>query len=210
MLSRTFILHQISNVIEALGFFLPGIYLPSYARLVLGASPFPSALTLLLVNVASVFGCVAMGSLIDRFHVTTCLLVSTVGTTIGTFLLWGFASNLGLLYAFCVIYGLFAGSYTSAWPGIMLQITGEVTHGGAGRDGSSSFDPSMVFAFLAAGRGVGNVASGPLSEVIIRGMPWQGEAAAGYGSGFGTLIVFTGVTALCGGGSFLWRKLGWL
>jgi MFS family permease len=204
--TRTFAMHQVANVIEAFGFFLPGIYLPSYARSTLGASGPLSALTILLLNVASVFGCVAMGSLIDRFDVTTCILISTAGATVGTFLLWGLASSLPVLYVFCVVYGLFAGSFTSAWPGIMK----EVAKKGEDGEGSRAVDTSMVFAFLAAGRGVGNVASGPLSEVLVRGLPWQGTAAGGYGSGFGTLIVFTGVTALLGGGSFLWKRIGWL
>lgn len=209
VLTRTFALHQLANVVEALGFFLPGIYLPSYARVTLGASPFPSALTILLVNVASVFGCVAMGGLTDRFHVTTCLLVSSAGATLGTFLLWGFASNLPVLYLFCIVYGLFAGAFTSSWPGIMRDIVAQSESGpDSGRGGA--IDPGMVFAVLAAGRGVGNVASGPLSETLVRGMPWKGSAAGGYGSGFGTLIVFTGVTAMIGGGSFFCKRVGWI
>ncbi|KAK3357611.1 major facilitator superfamily domain-containing protein [Lasiosphaeria hispida] len=211
LVSRPFMLYQLANAVEATGFFLPGIYLPSYAREALHATPVPSALTVLLVNVASVFGCVAMGSLIDRLHVTTCILVSTAGATLGTFLLWGFSSSLPVLYVFCVVYGLFAGSFTSAWPGIMREITRrEGGRAGAGDEHGNSADPSMVFAFLALGRGVGNVASGPLSEVLVKGLPWQGEAFSGYGSGYGSLIAFTGATALFGGGSFLWRKLGWL
>ncbi|KAK0622954.1 major facilitator superfamily domain-containing protein [Immersiella caudata] len=202
-----FLLYQLFNSLEAIGFFLPGIYLPSYASSVLGAANFPSALSVLLLNVASVFGCVAMGSLIDRLHVTTCILLSTAGATLGTFLLWGFSSNLAVLYVFAVVYGLFAGSFTSAWPGIMREIT---SVSGSGRDGERKADPSMVFAFLALGRGVGNVVSGPLSEALVKRYPWRGEAFSGYGSGYGGLIAFTGVTALCGGGSFVWRRLGWL
>lgn len=210
VLTRTFALHQLVNVVEALGFFLPGIYLPSYARAALGASPFPSALTLLLVNVASVFGCVAMGGLVDRLHVTTCVLVSASGAALGTFLLWGFASNLAVLYAFCIVYGLFAGSFSSTYPGVMREVVrqGESDEGNGNL--VSSTDPTMVFAFLAAGRGVGNVVSGPLSELLIKGMPWKGGAVGGYGSGFGTLIAFTGATALVGGGGFIWRRIGWL
>lgn len=212
--TRTFAVYQAANVAEAFGFFLPGIYLPSYARSALGASGALSALTVLLLNVASVFGCVAMGSLIDRLDVTTCILISTLGATMGTFLLWGLASSLPVLYVFCVVYGLFAGSFTSAWPGIMKEVAkrgeSDESSSGSGSSSNKRVDPSMVFAFLAAGRGVGNVASGPLSEVLVKGLPWQGQAAAGYGSGFGTLIVFTGVTALVGGGSFLWKRIGWL
>ncbi|KAK2025786.1 major facilitator superfamily transporter [Colletotrichum zoysiae] len=201
MLCRPFALYQVANVAEALGFFLPGIYLPSYAQSALGASPYASALTILLVNVASVFGCVAMGSLVDRFSAPSCLMLASAGATAGTFLAWGFSSNLGVLYVFCVVYGLFAGAYTSAWPGIMKVV---VEHE---RERERGVDPSMVFGMLAAGRGVGNVISGPLSEALIKGAPWKGEAGFGYGSGYGTLIVFTGVTALMGGASFVWKRV---
>jgi len=219
LVSRKFALYQLANIVEALGFFLPGIYLPSYARSALGASPFPSALTLLLLNVASVVGCVAMGSLIDRVHVTTCILVSTVGATLGTLLLWGFSTSLPVLYLFCVVYGAFAGSFTSTWPGIMREMTrgenaavegGENGGGEEGYGGDGNVDPIMVFAFLGLGRGVGNVVSGPLSEVLVRGSPWRGQALGGYGSGYGSLIAFTGVTALLGGGSYVWKRMGWL
>ena len=220
VLTRPFLLYQLFNIIEALGFFLPGIYLPSYARSVLQAQAqgggFLTSLTLLLLNVASVFGCIAMGWFIDRLDVTTCIMLSTAGTVLGTFLLWGFGTNLAVLYMFCVVYGFFAGSFTSAWPGIMREVVklggsgGSDDGMGSNEHGSKPVDPTMVFAFLALGRGVGNVVSGPLSEVLVRGLPWQGKALAGYGSGYGGLIVFTGVTALVGGGSFLWKRLGWL
>ncbi|KAK5664090.1 hypothetical protein OQA88_305 [Cercophora sp. LCS_1] len=202
LLDKRFWKYQVFNIVEAMGFFLPGIYLPSYASAVLGRDALQSALSVLLLNVASVFGCVAMGGLIDRLDVTVCILLSTAGATVGCFLLWGFAANLAVLYLFAVVYGLFAGSFTSAWPGIMREITA--------RDEERRADPSMVFAFLAAGRGVGNVVSGPLSEALVKGYPWRGEAYSGYGSGYGSLIAFTGATALVGGGSFLWKRLGWL
>ncbi|KAK4135345.1 MFS general substrate transporter [Trichocladium antarcticum] len=206
VVSRPFLLYQLFNVLQSVGFFLPGIYLPSYARAVLGAGAFPAVVAMLLLNVASVFGCVAMGSLIDRVEVTTCFLVATVGATLGTFLLWGLSVNLAVLYLFAVVYGLFAGAYSAAWPGVMK----EITRIGAADGSGMGNDPSMVFAFLAMGRGVGNVISGPLSEQLLRGLPWQGRAFGGYGSGYGGLIAFTGATAFCGGGSYVWRKLGWL
>ncbi|KAJ4293448.1 hypothetical protein N0V90_008731 [Kalmusia sp. IMI 367209] len=197
--TSTFGIHQACNIVEALGFFLPSIYLPTYARSI-GASGTLSALTVILFNVASVFGCVAMGSIVDRWHVTTCILISTVGTTLSVFIVWGFSISLAPLYVFCLIYGFFAGSFTSAWPGIMRDVTKK-------RD---TADPSIVFACLAAGRGIGNVASGPLSEVLIRGLPWKGDAGFAYGSGYGTLIVFTGVTALLGGSSIVGKRIGWV
>lgn len=197
--TKIFGILQACNVIEALGFFLPSIYLPSYARTI-GASSVESALTLVVFNVASVFGCVAMGSIVDKYHVTTCIVVSTIGSTIGIFVIWGFSVSLAPLYVFCIIYGLFAGSFTSTYPGIMRAVQKK----------KNSAEPVMVFACLAAGRGVGNVASGPLSEILIRGMPWKDQGGFAYGSGYGPLIVFTGVTAFLGGASVLGRRVGWV
>jgi MFS family permease len=203
LVSPTFGILQACNIIEALGFFLPTIYLPTFAREVLNTSSLTAAGTVILVNVASVFGCIAMGSLTDRFHVTTCILLSTVGATLGVFVLWGLSTSLPLLYIFCIVYGLFAGSFTSTWTGI-IKITKTKVEGA---------DTGLIFAFLAFGRGVGNVVSGPLSEMLIKGRPWLHEAGMAYGSGYGPLIAFTGVSALLGGCSFLVRgfgRNGWL
>ena len=79
-----------------------------------------------------------------------------------------------------------------------------------GKQRDDAYDPIMVFGCLAAGRGIGNVISGPLSEGLVKGHPWLGEAIGGYGSGYGSLIAFTGCTALFGGASFVFRRIGWL
>jgi MFS family permease len=195
-----FIILQTCNVLEALGFFLPSIYLPTFAQNTLSSSSIASAFTVIAINIASVFGCVVMGTLIDRYHVTTCILISTLGATLGVFLLWGFSTSLPLLYIFCVVYGLFAGSFSSTWTGIIELVRGK----------SQNADAGMVFGFLAFGRGVGNLASGPLSEALVKGRPWIGEAAMAYGSGYGPLITFTGISALLGGLSFGARRIGWV
>lgn len=209
LFDRSFILYQLANIVEALGFFMPGLYLPSYATSTLGSEAFPAALTVLAVNVASVFGCIAMGMLVDRFHVTTCLMISAVGAAVGAFLLWGFATNMAVLYIFCVFYGLFAGSYTTAWSGIIRTVVSKPSQT-SNSSGGSAFDPFMIFGYLAAGRGIGNVVSGPLSEVLVKGTAWHGQAFGGYGSGYGPVIIFTGLTAIAGGTSFLWKRVGWM
>ncbi|OCK76027.1 MFS general substrate transporter [Lepidopterella palustris CBS 459.81] len=197
--NRTFLLLQAGNIVEALGYFIPSIYLPSYAR-TLGASVSLSTLPVILFNVASVFGCVAMGSITDKYHVTTCILLSTIGSTVGVFVIWGLASTFPVLFVFCVVYGLFAGSFSSTWPGVIRAVQRE----------ERGVDPSMVFACLAAGRGIGNVACGPLSEALVHNHAWMGDASGAYGSGYGTLVVFTGVTAMLGGVGVLGRRVGWV
>jgi hypothetical protein len=67
----------------------------------------------------------------------------------------------------------------------------------------------MVFAFLSAGKGIGNILSGPLSEALVKRLDVQG-IHMGYQSGYSSLIVFTGVTAFFGGCSFAAHRAGFL
>jgi MFS family permease len=207
VLSRRFLLYQLANVVQATGYFLPGVYLPSYARATFGVSTMLSALTVLLVNIAATIGSVVMGWMTDRLPVTTCLVLSGIGASVAVLVLWGLTSTLAGVYAFCVAYGLFAGCYTSIWPGIMREIANP---GDSEEDTHAYVDQSLVFGWLCAGRGIGNVASGPLSDVLIQSRPWLGQAMGGYGSGYGSLIVYTGVSAVVGGSAFVWRRLGML
>ncbi|KAL1963328.1 hypothetical protein VTN77DRAFT_8449 [Rasamsonia byssochlamydoides] len=194
---RTFLIYQLGNVIQALGYFLPTIYLPSYAR-ALGANNVTASLTVILFNLASVFGCIIMGSLTDRYHATTCILVSTVGSALAVFLIWGFSASLAPLYVFCLAYGIFAGSFTSTWPAVTNDVSKR----------NPLADTSIILGFLETGRGIGNVASGPLSDALLNGYLWKNAVGGGYGTGYGTLIVFTGVTAFLGGLSIV--PLKWL
>lgn len=69
-------------------------------------------------------------------------------------------------------------------------------------------DSMMVFAVLAAGRGVGNVACGPVSEALARAGEVGGAGL--YASGYGPLVLFTGISAALGGVSWFGRALGWV
>ena len=186
--SPAFMLFQAGNIVQSLGFFIPSVYLPSYARQ-LGAGNYPATLTIAVFNLASLFGRIAMGWLVDRLDVTICITLSAIVSTTGVFVFWGLSSALPLLYVFCITFGLFAGSYTSTYTGVMRMMSAQVARA----------EPSMVYAFLAAGRGIGNVVSGPISGELLLEDPWKGKTRSGYGSGYGTLILFTGLTALLGG-----------
>lgn len=203
IMSKLFALHSVANFIQATGFFLPGIYLPTYARTLFGADHYRSALTLMLTNISSAIGCATLGSMTDKFQVSTCIIISAVGTATSALVVWGLTPSLPVLYVYCVLYGLFAGGWTSVYPGVMKEIS---QRGGSANQ--SHVDPVMVIGVLLLGRGVGNMISGPLSEALVRGMPWQGQAAGGYGSGYGGLIVYSGLTGLVSGANFLTKCLG--
>lgn len=72
-------------------------------------------------------------------------------------------------------------------------------------------DTGLVFGMFLAGRGVGNLVSGPVSESLLAKKAWtQGEARLGYGTGYGSLMVFVGLTAFFGGISWAARRARWV
>ena len=197
--TSTFWFLQTGNILESLGFFIPNIYLPSYARS-LGLTSVSGTVTVSLFNTTSVFSQVILGFLSDRLHITTVILISTVGATISVFLLWGFSTSLPLLCIFSLVYGLFAGGFTSTYTGSIKEVI----------RADDRAEQGLVFGLLAAGRGIGSVVSGPLSEALLSERPWVGEGLLGYGTGYGALIVFTGISAMLGGTSWVGRRIGWV
>lgn len=106
------------------------------------------------------------------------------------FLLWGLsASSTGLLIAFALCYGFFAGGFTAIYAGTARELRRVTPGGDTGRA-----DIGSIFGLLGIGRGIGNVICGPVSEALLQnGAGWTGTRAV---SGlFGPLIVFTGTTA---------------
>lgn len=190
-----FLVLQSGSMLQGLGYFLPAIYLPTFARS-LGASSIESTITVILLNGAACVGSFCMGAAVDRFDVTYCIGLTALGSTISVFLLWGLATSLAPLYVFCLLYGALAGSNSSSWSAIMRD-TKEKRRGA---------DSGMIFACLSAGKGVANLCSGPLSEALLHAGSWR--AGFAYGSGYGALIMFTGATALLSGWSFAAKKLG--
>lgn len=182
-----------------MGFFLPTIYLPTYARS-LGASEFMASLTVTLINLTTVFSSVIVGIFTDRFHITTCILISTVGTMLSVFFIWGFAVTIPILYLFCIVYGLLAGGFSSTWAGVAHEI----------QLANPKADATVIFPFMELGRGIGNMASGPLSEALLGANNWKGHAWGVYGTEYGPLVVCTGATAIIGGVSVMARWLKWV
>ncbi|KAH7378724.1 major facilitator superfamily domain-containing protein [Pyrenochaeta sp. MPI-SDFR-AT-0127] len=194
---KSFWILQLGNVLEGFGFFIPSIYLPTYANQ-LGFSSTVSALTIVLINIAAVFGSVAMGSFIDKWHVTTGILISTVGSVLSVFFIWGFSTSLPPLLIFCFLYGLSAGSFATTYPGILRVV----------QRNTGQMEGPMIFSFLAMGRGVGNVIAGPLSEALLK-LGHVGEHGL-YGTQYGGLVLFTGLSAAFGGVGILGKRAGWM
>ena len=188
---------QSGNIFQSLGYFIPSTFLPTFARS-LGASNWQSIATVVLLNAAAFAGSFCMGLAVDRYHVTNCLFVCAVGSSMAVSLLWGLSTSLAPLYVFCLFYGAFSGSSASSWSAIIRETKHKYR----------SADSGMIFGCLSLVKGVANLCSGPLSETLLH----AGGRRAGiaYGGEYGALIVFAGTTALLGGWSIAARRLRWL
>jgi MFS family permease len=131
-----------------------------------------------------------MGHLCDGLHVTTVILISTLGSTISVFLFWGLGVHLHLLVLFAVTYGFFAGGFSAIWVGMMKEV----------QKGCPGSRMGTLMGVFAAGRGIGAVASGPVSEALVA--RWRRKDGGGMGFGYrteyGRLILFTSVSAFLG------------
>lgn len=207
----TFWMLQTGNIIQSFGYFLPTTFLPSYSTRTVGLSQNTGTMLVSLFNATSVFGGIALGALCDRFSVTNIMLLSSVGSALSVLLFWGMASSsdsdssqtaIALLTIFSITYGFFAGGFSSTWSGVITQIK---------RDSSPSLDTGLVFGLLAGGRGIGNVISGPLSTVLLQSGSLGDSSGlsgnTGYETQYGTLILFTGITAFFGAWSWMWRYI---
>ncbi|KAL8908090.1 MAG: hypothetical protein Q9171_005584 [Xanthocarpia ochracea] len=189
---------QAANVAQGLGYFIPNIYLPTYAKSQ-GMTGTEGTVMLALVNMGGVFGAIWIGALTDRMHVSSVMAICSLGAALAVFVFWGLAVSLPMLCLFSLLYGLTAGGFTANYTGIVQRV----------KEQDTAADTGMIFGFLAAGRGIGALSSGPLSEALLHLQAWKGEAKLGYGTGYGLLIVFTGITAAAGGTSFIARRIGW-
>ena len=165
---------------------IPNTYLNSYASL-LGFPPLTGTLVLSLFNACSVVGSSLLGFCNDHAHISTIILVSSLGSVLSVFMLWGFAMHLPLLILFAVAYGFFAGGYSSTWSGVSRELQRQ----------NPRLETGLMYGLLAGGRGLGFVISGPVSSALLH-TRWEHVKWA-YGSQYGPVIVCTGFSAILGG-----------
>lgn len=139
------------------------------------------------------------GFLIDRYHISTILLISSLGSAISVLFVWGFAVSQPVLFIFAFAYGVFAGGYASTWTGCAADIRKETGRG----------EIAIIVGTMAAGRGFGCVISGPVSEKLLHSKNWVGLSLGVYGTRYGNLILFTGVTVLLGSLGSIGRLKRW-
>jgi MFS family permease len=185
---------QFGNMIQSLGYLMPSTYLASYASF-LGLEGFAGSLLLSLFSVASVPGSIVFGPIIgDRMRPTNVILISSLGSAIAVFVLWGLSVRLGVLAAFSILYGFFAGAFSTTWSGVLKEVK-RMEH---------TTDTGLVFGLLMGFRGIGFVLSGPVSGVLLDAGTGSIGTASSYASKYSPMIICTGATAVLGAWGWLW------
>lgn len=171
---------------------------PAAYAISVGQDHFIATLAISLINFAAVAGNIMTGNLIDHLHITTVILILTTGSAVVVLAGWGLAGSEFAILAFGVLYGLFAGGFKSTWAGSAMEVK-KLGH---------EVEIGVIMGFFPAGRGLGAIVSGPVSERLL-GLRFGGEGAGyGFGTGFGVLIAFTGLTALVSGYPRVFRACG--
>ncbi|KAF2227194.1 major facilitator superfamily domain-containing protein [Elsinoe ampelina] len=235
--SPLFHIYSLSNILQGLAYFLPALYLPSTAT-TLGSSPRIAALLLTTMSLAQTIGQFLFGYLSDLLsrpspshppspHSTppsspnpdpssssppptnnnlNLLLALTTLISSLSLPLWALPSSLPPLFLFAALYGLFATAFTALWARMASSVT------------ANPGTTPMVFALFNAGKGVGNVLSGPISAGLLRAGRSGDQRGAGKG-GFVGVVGFTGgmmlLSALVMGGWWAggvmkggWQRVG--
>ncbi|KAI0882315.1 MFS general substrate transporter [Annulohypoxylon maeteangense] len=191
----TFWILQFGNVLQSMGYLMPSTYLASYAN-ALGFPSITGPVFLALISLASVPGSLLIGLLNDTgLAATTVILISSVGSALPVFLLWGLGGHqVAVLVVFTLLYGFFAGGFSSTWSGIQRELQS--------RDGAA--DTGLIFGMLLGGRGLGFVLSGPVGGALLEVNCLKAQDFSGYATQYGPMIIYTGFTATLGAWGWFW------
>jgi MFS family permease len=183
-----------SNIFQGLAFFLPYIYLPSYASS-LSLTKTQSAIPLSLLNLSQIFGQIGIGYLSDHHSLYLPLFLSPFFSALAVFMLWGFAKSFGPLVVFSILYGIFSGGYDVMYCRFATSLSGERATG------------LWLYSIFEFQRGVGNIAGGVVSGLLVKGEVV--EVAYGVGR-YEWLVLLVGgsmlVSSLGGFGWFIKDK----
>jgi len=116
------------------------------------------------------------------------IILSSLVASISVLALWGLAQSLVQLVFFALVFGGFASGFISLWA-VMGKTFGEE-------------NAQMIFSILSFSRGVANIASGPISSSLLRGLPEHRPGGHDHGHAYGNhkyawVVLFVGICMAC-------------
>jgi MFS family permease len=122
-----FLLVASANFLQGLAFFIPTIYLPSYAA-DLQIPAIQSTLLLSFLNLSNTLGQAFTGFLSDRLGSTIPFFLSTLIGGLSICIIWGLSKSFVPLVVFSFVYGLSAGGYSVLYPKFALEVAADDPH----------------------------------------------------------------------------------
>ncbi|CAE6486897.1 unnamed protein product [Rhizoctonia solani] len=169
-----------TTFIQALAYFPVSLYMSVYTTS-LGLPPMNGTIVLAVFNLATVVGQLLFGYFCDRAPYSYAIIASGVGASLSAYLLWGFAHNLGVIFAFVIVFGTLSGGFSSVWPAASAEIVGPE---------HQATVPS-VFGVLGIAKGIAAVI-GPVIAAALH-HPHESAVRTAYsGYGFRDVTLFVG------------------
>ncbi|CCD51740.1 hypothetical protein BofuT4_P020460.1 [Botrytis cinerea T4] len=207
---QTFWIYTIAIILQSSGYGIPQTYLNTYAHEVTLLSQTTATLLLTLFNIPGVLSSFFFGYLSDNKHfplsATAVTSISALASALSAFLFWGLTSqgSMALLIIFSLTFGFFAGGYSATWGGILTEMEREAA------ERNEPIDIGVLYGFLNGARGIGYVSGGLAGVPLLKaGSGGGGLGHFGYGTSYGPLIIFTGLSSVFGGWGLVWKWKKW-
>ena len=202
---RTFYIYSIAIILQSCGYGIPQTYLKQYAHEVTMVSQTSATLLLTLFNLPGIISSSFFGYLSDKkqfsLSTTTVTSISGICSALSAFLLWGLTSrgSMILLVLFSITFGFFAGGYSATWGGVINEMELEAAQS------NEAIDTGMIYGLLNGARGIGYVSGGLAGVPLLKAGSMSSVGRFAYGTTYGPLIVFTGLSPVFGGWGLLWK-----
>ncbi|CAE6337663.1 unnamed protein product [Rhizoctonia solani] len=170
----------ITSFVQALAYFPVSLYMSVYTTS-LGLPPANGTIVVAVFNLAALIGQVLFGHFCDIAPYPYVIMISGAGASLSAYLLWGFAHNLGVIFAFVIVFGLMSGGFTSIWPAASADIVGP----------EHQATVPNVFGILGIGKGVAAIIGPVVAAALHR--PHESAIRTAYsGYGFRDVTLFVG------------------
>lgn len=111
------------------------------------------------------------------------MIISTLGSVLEVYLIWGFAKNLWSLVIFSLAYGATAGGFAVLRPRFSAAVVG---------NDNNNEQSMLIFSVLTASRGSAIIASGFITAALVHDdVPVTNTWAAG--KRYEDLVIYTGI-----------------
>lgn len=202
---KTIYIYSFAIVLQSSGYGIPQTYLNTYAHDVALLSQTSATLLLTIFNIPGIIASAFFGYLSDNKRLSlaasTVTSIPALGSALAAFFFWGLTSqgSMALLVLFSITFGFFAGGYSATWGSVLNELEQEAANC------NEAVDMGMIYGLLNGARGIGYVSGGLAGLPLLKAGSASALSGFGYGTTYGPLIIFTGISSVFGGWAVLWR-----